>query len=74
MHEEPQILNAGVKGQGLELEPGMVLCLEPMLKKTETGLGRLLDKWTVATLDGTRATHIEHMVLITERRPEILTA
>jgi methionyl aminopeptidase len=74
MHEEPQVLNAGVKGQGLELEPNMVLCLEPMLKKTKTGLGRLPDHWTVATLDGTWATHIEHMILITEGRPEILTA
>ena len=74
MHEKPQVLNAGIRGKGLELEPNMVFCLEPMLKKTKTGLGRLPDKWAVATLDGTRATHIEHMVLITERRPEILTA
>ena len=74
MHEEPQVPNAGVKGQGLELEPGMVFCLEPMLKKTAAQLGVLPDRWTVATRDGSRATHIEEMVLITETRPEILTA
>lgn len=74
MHEDPQVPNAGIKGKGLVLEPGMVFCLEPMLKKTNTGLGVLPDHWTIATLDGTRATHIEHMVLITETRPEILTA
>jgi len=74
MHEEPQVPNAGIKGTGLELAPGMVFCLEPMLKKTNTGLGVLSDKWTIATRDGSRATHIEHMVLITETRPEILTA
>jgi methionyl aminopeptidase len=74
MHEDPQVPNAGVKGQGLELEPGMVFCLEPMLKKTKTELGMLPDRWTIATRDGTRATHIEHMVLITDTRPEILTA
>ena len=74
MHEEPQVPNAGVKGQGMELVPGMVLCLEPMLKKTKTKLGMLPDKWTIATLDGTRATHIEYTVLITDTRPEILTA
>jgi methionyl aminopeptidase len=74
MHEAPQVPNAGIKDQGLALEPGMVFCLEPMLKKTETNLGMLSDKWTVATLDGSRATHIEHMVLITDTRPEILTA
>lgn len=74
MHEEPQVLNAGVPGKGLVLEPGMVFCLEPMLKKTKTPLGILPDKWTVATRDGTRATHIEDMVLITNSKPEILTA
>jgi len=74
MHEDPQVPNAGIKGKGLELEPGMVFCLEPMLKKTETKLGMLPDRWTIATRDGTRATHIEHMVLITDTRPEILTA
>ncbi len=74
MHEDPQVPNAGIKGRGLELEPGMVFCLEPMLKKTKTELGMLPDKWTIATRDGTRATHIEHMVLITDTRPEILTA
>ncbi len=74
MHEEPQVPNAGIKGRGLELEPGMVLCLEPMLKKTKTQLGMLPDRWTIATRDGTRATHIEDMVLITNTRPEILTA
>lgn len=74
MHEDPQVPNAGIKGKGLELKPGMVFCLEPMLKKTQTKLGMLPDKWTIATLDGTRATHIEHMVLITDTRPEILTA
>ncbi len=74
MHEDPQVLNAGVRGKGLELEPGMVFCLEPMLKKTDTQLGILPEQWTIVTRDGTRATHIEHMVLIKEDKPEILTA
>ncbi len=74
MHEAPQVPNAGIKGQGLELKPGMIFCLEPMLKKTKTRLGMLSDRWTIATRDGTRATHIEYMVLITDTKPEILTA
>jgi methionyl aminopeptidase len=74
MHEDPQVPNCGFKGKGLELQPGMVFCLEPMLKKTDVSLGILPDKWTIVTRDGTRATHIEHMVLVTETKPEILTA
>ena len=75
MHEAPEVPN--FKAQGvvdLMLQPGMVFCLEPMLKKTKAALGILSDGWTVVTQDGSRATHIEHMVLITENRPEILTA
>jgi methionyl aminopeptidase len=73
MHEDPQVPNFSKPGVGLVLEPNMVFCLEPMLKKTRTELGILKDHWTVVTLDKSRATHIEHMVLITENGPEILT-
>jgi methionyl aminopeptidase len=73
MHESPQVPNFGKPDTGIELEPGMVFCLEPMLKKTKTELGVLPDNWTIVTLDQTRASHIEHMVLITENRPEVLT-
>jgi len=74
MHEEPQVPNFGHPDKGIDLEPGMIFCLEPMLRKhRNTELGILPDKWTIVTTDGSRATHIEHMVLVTEDRPEILT-
>jgi len=74
MHEEPQVPNFGQPNKGIDLKPGMVFCLEPMLRKhRHTELGILPDKWTVVTTDGSRTTHIEHMVLVTEDRPEILT-
>ncbi len=74
MHEPPQIPNFGQKNKGFRLQPGMVFCLEPMLKKSKIEIAILPDKWTVVTLDKSRATHIEHMVLITDEGPEILTA
>ena len=75
MHESPQVPNFGRPDTGILLEPGMVFCIEPMLRKNrETGLGVLQDSWTIVTDDGTRATHIEHMVLITDDQPEILSA
>lgn len=73
MHEAPQVPNFGPPGQGMVLEPGMVFCLEPMLLKHKVELGVLPDKWTIVTLDGSRGTHIEHMVLVTEAEPEILS-
>lgn len=74
MHEPPQIPNFGQRGKGFRLQPGMVFCLEPMLKKSNVEIAILPDKWTVVTLDKSRATHIEHMVHITDGDPEILTA
>lgn len=73
MHEAPQVPNFGMPGRGMPLKAGMVFCLEPMLKKTRTGLGVLPDQWTIATTDGSTSTHIEHMVVVTESEPEILT-
>ena len=73
MHESPQVPNFGPPGEGIDLEPGMVFCIEPMLLKHKVGLGVLPDKWTIITADFSRATHIEHMVHISEEGPEILS-
>ncbi len=73
MHEPPQVPNFGKARSGIDLEPGMVFCLEPMLLKTNVGLGVLPDKWTIVTLDKSRASHIEEMLVITDDGPEILT-
>jgi methionyl aminopeptidase len=73
MHESPQVPNFGPPDSGLDLEPGMVFCLEPMLLKHKVALGVLPDKWTIITQDFSRATHIEHMVHISEDGPEILS-
>jgi len=74
MHESPQVPNFGRPGTGIRLKPGMVFCLEPMLRKhRETELGILEDGWTVISKDSSITTHIEHMVLVTDGQPEILT-
>lgn len=74
MHEEPQVPNYGKRGQGIILEPGMVFCLEPMLlANRKAKLGVLPDGWTIVTTDGSLATHVEHMVAVTEGEPKVLT-
>ena len=74
MHEPPQIPNFGQRNKGFRLQPGMVFCLEPMLKKSNVGIAVLPDGWTIVTMDKSKVAHIEHMVLVTEGDPEILTA
>lgn len=74
LHEEPQVPNFVVKGETPELEPGMVLAIEPMI--TTGGKDVFIDSadgYTVFTADGSLAAHMEHTVLITKKGPEVLT-
>lgn len=58
----------------LELQPGMVFTIEPMVTEgNEACLEWSSDGWTVVTKDGGRAAQFEHMVAITEDGCEILT-
>lgn len=73
IHEDPYVMNTGKPGKGVELVPGMVIAIEPMftLGAEEAVLGP--DGFTYKTIDGSRAAHFEHTVLITENGAEILT-
>lgn len=74
MHEEPHLRNEGRPGRGLRLRPGLVLAIEPMfIAGGHDGVREDDDGWTIRTVDGTRAAHVEHTVAITEDGPEILT-
>ncbi len=72
-HEEPQVPNYGRPGQGLRLEAGMVLAIEPMINEGGPQVRTLEDRWTVVTVDGRRSAHFEHTVAITESGPVLLT-
>jgi methionyl aminopeptidase len=75
MHEDPHVPNEGRPGRGLTLRPGLVLAIEPMVVESGSDRHRLLiDGWTVATVDGSRAAHWEHTIAVTDDGPVILTA
>lgn len=73
MHEDPQVPNYGEWGTGLELRPGLVLALEPMITQASPKVRVLRDGWTVVTADGKLAAHFEHTIAVTEGGPRILT-
>lgn len=72
LHEDPEVYNEGQGGKGIELRPGMVLAIEPMVSD---GSPRVIqskdDSWSTA--DGGLSAHFEHTVVITKSGPEILT-
>jgi methionyl aminopeptidase len=73
MHEEPQVPNYGERGTGIELRPGLVLALEPMITQGSAKIRILNDGWTVVTADGKLAAHFEHTIAVTEDGPKVLT-
>lgn len=73
LHEEPQIPNFGRANSGPVLRPGMTLAIEPMVNEGDSAVRILKDGWTAVTADGRDSAHFEHVVLITEGEPEILT-
>lgn len=73
LHEDPQIPNYGVRGRGIELKPGMVLAIEPMVNEGSYEVQILPDGWTVVTRDGKLSAHFEHSVAVTENGPDILS-
>ena len=73
MHEDPGIPNYGKPGRGMRLEPGMTICIEPMVIAGNREIYELDDGWTICSADGTYSAHYENTILITENEPEILT-
>jgi methionyl aminopeptidase len=73
LHEDPQVPNYGSGGRGIELKPGMVFAIEPMVNEGAYRVEVLRDGWTVVTADGKLSAHFEHSVAITENGPVILS-
>ncbi|MDA3868408.1 MAG: type I methionyl aminopeptidase [Gammaproteobacteria bacterium] len=72
-HEDPQVLHYGKAGTGIELEPGMIFTIEPMINAGKRQVKLLSDNWTVVTKDHSPSAQWEHTILVTETGHEILT-
>eukprot|EP00587_Corethron_hystrix_P007032 CAMPEP_0113297614 /NCGR_PEP_ID=MMETSP0010_2-20120614/400_1 /TAXON_ID=216773 ORGANISM="Corethron hystrix, Strain 308" /NCGR_SAMPLE_ID=MMETSP0010_2 /ASSEMBLY_ACC=CAM_ASM_000155 /LENGTH=275 /DNA_ID=CAMNT_0000150527 /DNA_START=305 /DNA_END=1132 /DNA_ORIENTATION=- /assembly_acc=CAM_ASM_000155 len=57
----------------VELRPGMIFTIEPMITEGHYETKMWDDGWTVTTMDGGRSAQFEHTVLITNSGVEILT-
>lgn len=74
MHQDPHLLNYGRPGRGPRLVPGLVLAIEPMLTLGRPDTVELEDGWTVVTVDGSRAVHVEHTFALLDDGVWVLTA
>lgn len=72
-HEEPQVLHFGKAKTGLEIQPGMIFTIEPMINAGKRHTRLLPDKWTVVTKDHSLSAQWEHTILVTDDGFEVLT-
>lgn len=73
VHEDPAVPGYGKRGTGIELVPGMVLAIEPMVCEQKPHVFFDTDGWTIRTHDGGLAAHFEHTIAVTEKGVKVLT-
>ena len=73
MHEDPQVLNFGRPGRGMQLREGMVFTVEPMVNQGTRNVSTENDGWTVVTDDRKLSAQFEHTVAVTKNGVEVLT-
>ncbi len=73
MHEQPDIMNFGRPGAGVQLCEGMVFTIEPMINQGSRKVSTEEDGWTVVTDDGKLSAQFEHTVAVTSDGVEVLT-
>ena len=74
MHEDPPVYNFAVRNSGPKIVPGLCVAIEPMVTAGSKQTKVLEDGWTVATKDGSDASHWEHSIAVHEKGIWVLTA
>jgi methionyl aminopeptidase len=72
-HDTPNILHYGEPGEGVELKPGMVFTIEPMVNLGRPHVKVLADGWTAVTRDRSLSAQFEHMLGVTDTGCEVFT-
>jgi methionyl aminopeptidase len=75
LHDDPEMIdNYYDPNDKRMLQKGLVIAIEPFISEQENMvLQSKRDGWTLFTPHGTRAAQFEHTIVVTEKRPIILT-
>ena len=72
-HEEPHVYHYNVGYRDMQMFPGMVFTIEPMINVGKYQTKLLKDGWTAVTVDGSLSAQWEHTICVTEKEADILT-
>jgi methionyl aminopeptidase len=70
-HASPFVSNTGLPDEGIRIQPGLSIAIEPMLVIGKPTTKTLDDGWTVVTPD--IGAHFEHSIFVHEDHVEIIT-
>jgi methionyl aminopeptidase len=73
IHEPPHVPNHYIPSMSQPLTEGLVLTIEPIISAGSGEVRSGRDGWTVKTVDGALAAHVEHTLVITQDTPLLLT-
>ncbi|MEM9737912.1 MAG: type I methionyl aminopeptidase [Bacteroidota bacterium] len=73
LHQLPHIPNFGARGNGIKIQEGMVVAIEPILTLESREVVEGTDKWKVYTKDDLPCAHFEHTVAVVDGKPKKLT-
>lgn len=73
IHEAPEIPNFSTPCEGVLLQKGMALAIEPMLLEHKASVVIADDGWTARSADGCLTAHVEDTIIVCDDGVEILT-
>lgn len=74
LHEEPEVPNYGRRGNGVKLQAGLTIAIEPMITLGSRAIYCDEDGWTIKTKDGSYAAHYEHSIAVRKGKADILSS
>jgi len=73
LHEKPDIPNYGKRGSGIKMQPGLTLCIEPMINLGTKSVLQDHDGWTIRTADRMPSAHFELTVVVQKEQADVLS-
>jgi methionyl aminopeptidase len=74
IHEHPLVPNYDDPADDTRLTDGLVITVEPIITMGTGEMRETSDGWTIRSLDGSLAAHVEHTIVIGDGAPLLLTA
>ena len=74
LHVAPEVPTFGKRGQGVLMQEGLVIAIEPMINMGTRNVKQMKDGWTIITADAKPSAHFEHTIVVRKEKAEVLSS